>query len=265
MLIIQEKEIRESLPIVSFDDKTVKIGYYRGIVMAAKKTFQFIRAADPAKAADALYKRLLSELEKGQLVLWIVSGGSNIPQAVRIMDKLPEKHLDRLAVALSDERFGIYGHADSNMHQLLQAGFNSRRATLIPVLQPAAGSQSIDTVAQQYATLLDLVLEHAQVIVAQLGMGADGHIAGILPSSPAVKAKSLVMAYDASPFRRITLTPLALQYIDVAYVYAFGKEKQKALQNLKEKRLGPSRQPSQILKQLPEVYVYNDQVGDKKA
>lgn len=233
--------------------------------MATKKKLQFIKNTDPSKAADALCKRLAAELKNGKLVLWLVPGGSNIPLTVQVMNKLPDEHLDRLAVALTDERFGPYGHPDSNMQQFLQAGFQARGASVIPVLQPATQTLSIEAVAQQYATLIGFMLQHAQVVIGQFGMGTDGHIAGILPGSPAVDSDALAIGYDTPTFRRITLTPAVLQRINVAYVYAYGTEKQEALQNLKTKRLGLTRQPAQLLKQLPEAYVYNDQVGDKEV
>ena len=46
-----------------------------------------------------------------------------------------------------------------------------------------------------------------------------------------------------------------------AYVFAFGADKKPALENLLT-NIDLIVQPAQILKSLPEAYVYNDQVGD---
>jgi 6-phosphogluconolactonase/glucosamine-6-phosphate isomerase/deaminase len=89
-------------------------------------------------------------------------------------------------------------------------------------------------------------------------MGVDGHVAGILPNSPAVlENDELVAYYKASPFERITLSFKALRQLDVAYLIAFGEDKKTALVKLKT-NLSLNEQPAQILKSIKEAYVYSD-------
>jgi 6-phosphogluconolactonase/glucosamine-6-phosphate isomerase/deaminase len=102
-----------------------------------------------------------------------------------------------------------------------------------------------------------------KVVIAQLGIGPDGHTAGILPNSVATEPNSrLVVNYVADPYKRLTLSFTALKKVTVAYVLAFGSNKMDALIALQSQNLSLSEQPAQILKQLNEAYVYNDQVGE---
>lgn len=206
-----------------------------------------------------LAERLGAELQAGQQVLWLVPGGSNVPLSVQVMAQLAEEQTAQLTILLSDERFGPVGHADSNLQQLTNAGFQSKRATIVPVLAAGFG---LEETRQRYDQAVQAALDRADTIIGQFGMGEDGHIAGILPGSPAVSSADLVAAYEAPPLTRITLTPKALQDVTAAYLCAFGAAKRPALENLQSHTLSLVEQPAQLLKQLPEAYVYNDQIGE---
>jgi 6-phosphogluconolactonase/glucosamine-6-phosphate isomerase/deaminase len=206
-----------------------------------------------------LTARLVRELAAGQRVLWLLSGGSNIPTSVQIMDNLSANHSKNLTVTLGDERYGRPGHLESNWQQLKEAGVDGKQAELLPVLEPAAG---FEATRDRYGELIEQAINTNDVVIAQLGIGPDGHVAGILPGSPAVTADTLVAAYDAPPLKRLTLAFPALRRITAAYVFAFGKPKHKTLQALHDKKLPLNEQPAQILNELPEAYLYSDQVGE---
>ena len=220
---------------------------------------QFI-SADSASAQHDLQVRITTELESAKKVLWIISGGSNIDASIEVMANLPSALQPLLTIMLCDERYGPVGHADSNFQQLLDKGFDAQAATLMPVLQE--GLSLIET-ANAYSAVVQAEFAKADVIIAQLGIGLDGHIAGILPDSPAVNASDVtVTSYLSQPYQRVTMTFRALQAIDVDYSFAYGDNKLPALRQLSHDNLSLSQQPSQILKQLPEVYIYN-QRGDE--
>ena len=206
----------------------------------------------------ALTERLVHELADGKHVLWLTSGGSNIVSTVQIMDNISTKLRQNLTVMPIDERYGEVGHADSNWGQLLQAGFKGDEATLLPVLKEGLDfEQTID----QYNQMAIQAFKNNEVIIAQLGMGGDGHIAGILPGSPAcAETEALAVGYHNDRFDRLTLTFAALRQISVAYTFAFGNTKQEALKKLQTQSVTLDRQPAQILKQLPEAYFYSDQI-----
>lgn len=221
---------------------------------------QFIHTAGWQPGIEALGNRLLKEIKAHQRVLWLVPGGSNITAAAEIMAGLPDELTERLAILLTDERYGLPGHKDSNYKQLHDAGFDRKQAVFMPVI--VEGLSLAETV-QHYEELVGRALGHAEVVIGQFGIGADGHIAGILPRSPASTAGSLVSGYESPPYQRITLTFEALTQLDAAYAFVFGKDKQPALERLQTTALSLQEQPSQILKHLPEAYVYNDQLGEE--
>jgi len=131
---------------------------------------------------------------------------------------------------------------------------------LLPVLQ--AGLDFEATAAAYEEQVKKEFAQPGSLIIAQLGMGSDGHVAGILPHSPAAKPNEhVVVAYESDPYRRITLTFTALRQIDTAYLFAFGAEKLPAVTNLAMHELPLEEQPAQILRELSDVYVYNDQLG----
>jgi len=221
---------------------------------------QFILSNGWEAGIADLTERLIKELSTNQPVLWLVSGGSNIGAAVTVMDSISEELSANLSVMLADERYGPVGHADSNWAQLLAAGFDGKQATLSPVLRDG------DDLSQAAAYFAELVADNFsrhQVIIAQLGIGPDGHVSGILPNSPAAAdTQELVVAYQGGDYQRLTTTFEALKHITIDYSFAYGEGKRAALTSLLNQDLPLAIQPSQILKQLPEAYVYNDQIGD---
>jgi 6-phosphogluconolactonase/glucosamine-6-phosphate isomerase/deaminase len=161
---------------------------------------------------------------------------------------------------LTDERYGSPEHAESNWAQLIRAGFKAEPATLLPVLQT---DLDFEATVERYNQLAKQALKDHDTIIAQLGIGEHGELAGILPASPAtVETRDLVVGYQSTPFLRITLTFAALSQITAAYIFAFGNIKHRTLSLLRHKTLPPNEQPSQILKQLPEAYIYSDQFGE---
>jgi len=215
----------------------------------------FIYEPKAENGVAKLSERLNQELKRGKKVLWLVCGGSSIPLEVRAMAQVPQELQHNLTLALTDERYGEFGHPDSNWQQLDEAGFQPGDATSIPTLVPHL---SLVETCETYEHNIATALAGADIVIAQFGIGADGHIAGALPDSPAITEDRLVAGYDAGNFTRVTLTPPALRQITVAYAFVYGDAKRETLQNLQDKNLPLKKQPAQILKQLPETYIYND-------
>lgn len=219
---------------------------------------QFIYEPNSAVASMQLAERLQHELEAGKQVLWVVSGGSNIGLSARIMQYLENiaiKHLDQLHCILSDERYGVPGHVDSNWQQFKNVGFMIPGLDFPPVLMPDI---TMDDTCQLYSETVIKAMDASDVIVAQLGLGGDGHIAGILPHSAAITDEKPIVGYDAGTYQRITMTPPLLRRVDAAYSYAYGETKHRALARLRDENIGLGDQPAQILKQLPEAFVFSD-------
>ena len=226
-----------------------------------------VRSPDPSLGIEALATRISDALNAGKPVLWLVCGGSNIPIAVQAMERVrvrtEAKNMPLLTVGLTDERYGPVGHADSNWQQLADLGFNLAKVSKMPVLIEKA----LESTAEDYAKALGERLEEVHsaggVAVALFGIGADGHIAGILPNSPAADSTALAAGYGADPFIRVTMTFDAIRKIDTAYAFVFGgaEKKAPALQRLINETIPLKEQPAQILKELAEANLYTDIIG----
>lgn len=216
---------------------------------------EFVRASSE-QGVNALVEQLRAALASGRSVLWLISGGSNITLEVQIMANLPAELAKDLAVMLSDERYGPPGHENSNFAQLERAGFNAKKASFFPVLT----GEGLTQTTLSYAELAQQQFAKADLIIGQLGIGADGHVAGILPGSPAVSASALVASYQGPDFTRISLTFKALAKASVVFAFAYGQSKHGALTRLASEKLPLDTQPAQILNSINESYIYNDQI-----
>ena len=219
---------------------------------------EFRKISSQKPVVDYLVEVLRRELKTGKRVLWLVPGGSSIAIAAEVSKQLDPENLKNLAVTLTDERYGPVDHPDSNWRQLEEAGFALPGATFLPVLT----GKEMDATAGYFANLLQKLLENAQYSLGFFGIGADGHTAGILPSSPAVKEKSFAAGYDAGQFKRLTMTPPAIALLDEAVVYATGEAKWPVFDQL-DTELPLDKQPSQALKQVPKLTVFNDHKGEE--
>ncbi|MDE2038153.1 MAG: 6-phosphogluconolactonase [Patescibacteria group bacterium] len=222
-----------------------------------------IRTNGPAEGARRLASDLAARLSGGRPVLWLVCGGSNIKAAAEALDAVrraaPPEALGRLAVGLTDERYGPVGHPDSNWKQLADAGFGFEGVRRLPVL---SGKSLSETVAA-YAETLDAECRGVRAakgsVVALFGIGADGHIAGILPHSPAASERGIVAGYDAGAYTRVTIAPSFFPKIDAAYAFVFGEGKRAAVARLTSREaVAPIDQPAQLIKTARKAYLFTD-------
>lgn len=215
----------------------------------------------PAEAEADIALRLAHELEAEKRVVWLVSGGSNIHLEVSIMNQLRgrrELQLENLTILPMDERYGRPGHANSNIAQLQKNGFVAGAVDLIDIL---AHDVYFEETLSYYDDAVSEALALAHVVVGQFGLGQDGHIAGILPASPACDEDyATVTGYEWDDYVRLTLSPRALSEVSVAYVAAFGASKTLALQRLRQADEPLDALPARLLYEIPEVYVYNDTI-----
>jgi 6-phosphogluconolactonase/glucosamine-6-phosphate isomerase/deaminase len=220
---------------------------------------EYVRTDSPDAGAIALAESLAASLGRGMETLWLICGGSNIKTAAHVLDLLIQKEpktVLNLRVLQTDERYGAVGHPDSNWQQMIEAGFQFNQVRAFPILVDAP----LEETARRYSVVAEEMFRRAKHIVAQFGMGTDGHIAGILPHSMAVQATTPVVGYVAEPFTRITLSPPMLRQIHEAYVFVFGEPKKEALLKLRDSSLSLEDQPAQILKEIPRAILYNDQL-----
>ncbi|MFA5003992.1 MAG: 6-phosphogluconolactonase [Candidatus Saccharimonadales bacterium] len=212
-----------------------------------------------AAAEHAIAQRIEDELAKNKQVLWLVSGGSNVALEVNIMRSLKEKianKLQNLTILPMDERYGKPGHVNSNTEFMRKSGFQPGVAEWIDVL---AHDVSLEETLEYYADVAAEAMADAHIIIGQFGLGADGHVAGILPDSPATDEDyATVIGYEWSDYVRLTLSPRALTDVQVAYVPAYGQSKEAALKRLQLNEEPLDQLPAGLLYEIPEVYVYVD-------
>jgi len=208
---------------------------------------------------EDLLVRAIQELTEGtQTLALLLPGGSNIPIAVGALSKLDNSTRSQLHITLSDERFGPVGHPGSNYQQYSNAGVLDLGLDFTPVLS----GKSIDETTQEYNASLKKLFRSNDHMLAFLGMGSDGHIAGILPTSPAITSQELATNYDGVDYSRITATFKALERADSIIVGAFGDSKREAIITLDKETTSSEIQPAQELKRYNHVTIVTDQTGE---
>jgi len=206
---------------------------------------------------QTLAKKVKNALGHGSVAL-IVPGGSNISSVIACMSLLSSNDNSGLTLMLSDERYGPIDHENSNYFQMKQKGLNLYGAKFVQTL---TGTNMDDTV-RYYDKTVETLITSSETTIAFMGIGDDGHIAGILPNSLATKVEQeWVVGYHSKDFKRITLTPYALTYVDEVIVGAFGSEKITTLNNLQKTSRSIVDQPAQLLRSIPLVTIYNDEIG----
>jgi len=224
----------------------------------------YIKAKDPVEGVQYLARALRGALSGDSMVLWLVSGGSNIAAAVQVRQSLPTNRLKNLKIGLVDERYGNYGYKDSNYTQLQQAGFDFNNIDFVPVL--TTENLSLEQTTNNYQEQIEPLFKRSAIIIGQFGIGTDGHTAGILPGSEATAANErLVIGYKETDFSRITLSFRAIKMVNEAYVFAYGENKRATLSLLHDKDLPLNDQPAQIFRQsIPKSFIINNMIGDSE-
>lgn len=214
------------------------------------------------KAIEQVSIQLRQHLEKNPRVLWLVSGGSCILPQTAILNSVMQANgalADRLKILLIDERYGPIGHTESNYTALMNANFNMHHIVWPNYLLHAA---SAEDATAQYAQFFAEYSQQAYVF-STLGIGDDGHIAGILPNSPATDPHAnTIVSYMTPKYERITLSLDAIKRINSVAVFAYGPTKETILRKLhaEESRSSPNQLPSAVFFKMNQVYVFNEYI-----
>lgn len=218
----------------------------------------YVFCTEPTVIIDYLFQTIRRHLGNGERVLWLISGGSNIPIAVAVAEMLSNSPISNLYVSLIDERYGKIGHANENWQQLLDAGFKLPSATLY---RPLTGRLRHET-AVDFNNWLDNQLSKADYRIGLLGFGTDGHTSGIKPNSPAIQAEDWVTDYKSEDYERITTTFKALRHLDEAVTQAIDPAKSRIVDDLLHRDIPLNIQPVQVLKDIKKSTIYTDYKED---
>ena len=194
---------------------------------------KIIRVKNPQEGIEVCKKLLYEKVSKKSALF--LSGGSTPKTLYEILTK--EKNLKAGAVALIDERFGEKLHENSNEKMIQDAGLiqflTQQNIRFYPIIE----NKNQEDSTKDYDETMRYVFNYFPKSIGILGIGADGHTAGI-PAIVEISRKilndksSLVSFYDDQESfykQRITLTFLALSKLDEIIVLVFGKDKKKAL------------------------------------
>lgn len=209
---------------------------------------------DQEKGVD-LATKLLNFLSGRKTALFL-SGGKT---PIGLYQKLArDGQLAAGAVGMVDERFGSKWHLQSNETMLRDTNllryFSLLNIPFYPILGPG---KTKEEAAELYDEKVRALYASFPQSIGLLGVGRDGHTAG-LPVKTGLEnvfadKSSLVVSYDdrAVMGERVTMTFLALSMLDFLLVLVFGKDKQKALQDMLND--GPEEQvPARFFKR-PEI------------
>jgi len=228
--------------------------------MGYNRQYMNLNIKTTTKVDDAgrfIVSSILNQLKLGKRVLFFVTGGSSISVALKVSEILredPDQDLiQNLTIMLTDERYGPYGHTDSNWYQLVKKGFNLPGAKLIPILI----GEDMTKTTEKFEAILTRELKVAEYKIGLFGVGADGHTAGILPDSIAANSSDLACSYDTPIFSRVTITGKTIEKLDEAVVWMQGEAKWKVIEDLKS-NIDIIKQPVQILKRVPLLTIFTD-------
>jgi len=189
--------------------------------------------ADADALADAAQAAVLDALSKGLAArprASLVATGGRSPGP--LYDRLSQADLDwsRIDVTLSDERFVPEADAASNTGLVRRRLLTGRaaRARFVPLIP--AGAADVDAAATAAEPAVRAL---APIDITQLGMGADGHVASLIPGAArldeAMTSARFCLGLDQPigdpPRPRITLTRHALVQSRATLVLISGAEK----------------------------------------
>lgn len=152
-----------------------------------------------------------------------------------------DKKLHPGAVALVDERYGQVSHKFSNERMIRETGlWDYFFKNNVPVHGILKENIPLGETAKAYEKTLWDLFKHFSKRVAILGIGLDGHTAGLpalnakvkVQNSKVYNTKKLVVCYHdtlGEYGERITLTFRALAMIDFLIILVFGEDKKNAL------------------------------------
>lgn len=190
-----------------------------------------VEAATQQKANE-IVAEILQKYSDAKTALFL-SGGSTPKKLYELIAS--QKLLKVGAVGLIDERFGDKDHRHSNELMIKGTGLldyiDSQNVRFYPILN----NTSIESETKEYDESLRFIFKYFPKNVGIMGLGGDGHTAGI----PAVSDVSRRMLEDQSSFvsyfeaekygQRITMNFNALSQVDLIILLVLGQEKREIL------------------------------------
>lgn len=224
---------------------------------------KIVRSTDPARDA-ALALSALLEQYAAEPILLLLSGGS----ALSFLDLVSQNNLsESVTIGVLDERFDGRPTVN-NFAQLTATKFFgdacSRGCSCIDT--SVQGQESLADMAARYDDAITLWLgEHGEEgkVIVTLGLGVDGHTAGIFPGTVELletytsNMVPLEVSKEINEFtKRVTATPHFLRTVVAAGVaYVVGEDKCPVLTDLIANEIETEDFPALIWHQIPNLTV----------
>lgn len=211
------------------------------------------------RAAELFVETLLASVrERDRFIVCLAGGRTPLPTYRRLAERA-DLPWDRVHVFVGDERFVSDTHPDSN--------FGSIRGALLDHVPVPAGQvhpwpilADPEASVAAYATVLDETLGGRPFDLTLLGLGADGHTAGIFPHAGKTDAKTAAVASrpDGDGHPRLSLTPRRLSESRTVVFLVSGEEKRDALQALLASDDEPETVPARAVAATDRLLVLTD-------
>lgn len=223
------------------------------------------------RASDALQTVLHEKKQSGTPVLLLLSGGL----AFSLIEHVPvELWGSHIMVGMLDERYSK-DESVNNFAQLTKRTFYAdahAAGVLFADTRLKIGETQNELAVRFEHVLRDWAENHTDgVVIATMGIGADGHTAGIMPfpENPDLfqrmfeDKKNWVVAYDAgakNPYPlRVTVTCSFLRTrVDYAVVFAVGEEKRVALERVFVEQGSLAETPARVVREMKDVRLFTD-------
>lgn len=225
---------------------------------------------DAVRHKASLHLNLLIKEHQAQPILLMLSAGS----ALNLLHDIHPEYIDeRVTIAMLDERFSR-DHTINNFSQMTHLPFYK--------LATMRGAQFINTRLEDTKALEYFTRDYESkirkwnhetkpldsVIIATMGLGEDGHTAGIMPyPQESAQFKELfddphkwMVGYDAQGKNehryRVTATPLFLRKIDHSIMYVTGENKAEALSRTLSQNGSLHEAPARIIHEMKNVQLF---------
>lgn len=207
-------------------------------------------------------------------VLLLLSGGSWF----NLLERIELTKMNDLAVSVLDERYStnplVNNFAQLTGTNLWQQIEEQSHKTIDMRVREG---ETHEHHAGRFQTELRAwrMLYPEGVVIATMGMGEDGHTAGILPkvfdsdmfAQTFEDPNHVVAHYDATssgnqfPLRTTTTFPFLRDYVNIAITYASGEKKEGVVKALKQDEGSLEAMPARIMREMKHVQVFTDVPG----
>jgi 6-phosphogluconolactonase/glucosamine-6-phosphate isomerase/deaminase len=226
---------------------------------------EVIKTATPKEVAGKALSELLLEHEAKPILLMLSAGS-----ALSILDFVPVSGFaPHLTITVLDERYSTDKKVN-NFAQLEATNFynTALRAGVNFISTIVQEGESLDGLRLRFETALRTWKEKYKegVVIATMGIGADGHTAGIFSGGYGVDfdGEAWVAGYSVPSTvheytDRVTVTKTFLrQEVTSAVVFAVGEEKKPHIQKILDGTCVLENLPSCVIREMREVKLVTD-------